>query len=81
MSKRDTLTPEQVKTIRARLDMTQQGFAEEISMTLSTVSRWERGLGVPSRVAVRTIKEVLKRHYLQFDKLWDEDQEERVGQR
>uniref|UniRef100_A0A6H1Z8D9 Putative DNA binding, helix-turn-helix domain containing protein n=1 Tax=viral metagenome TaxID=1070528 RepID=A0A6H1Z8D9_9ZZZZ len=73
---RGKLTPEQVKTIRERLGMTQQELATACDMTLSSVSRWERGIGVPSRVATRTIKEVLRRHYLDFDKLWDDEKNE-----
>ncbi|WP_352572967.1 helix-turn-helix domain-containing protein [Mesorhizobium australicum] len=42
-----------VKAIRARLGLTQQGLADALGVNLSTVWRWENGQ--PPRGAARTL--------------------------
>jgi DNA-binding transcriptional regulator YiaG len=36
-----------LKTIRELLEMSQQDFASWLGIAVSTVSRWERGIGTP----------------------------------
>lgn len=42
-----SITPEQIKAARERLHMTQQQLAEEVGVSLRTVSGWERGEYTP----------------------------------
>lgn len=36
-----------MKTIREVFDMSQQDFASWLGLAVSTISRWERGIGTP----------------------------------
>ena len=48
---------EEIKNIRERLGMTQDEFAKRIGVTVTTVSRWERGDSLPkSKVVIDKIK-------------------------
>jgi DNA-binding transcriptional regulator YiaG len=57
------MTGYQIKTLRERWGMTQEQFAGRIGMTFSTVSRWERGVGKPSRVACIMIRKIAQEDY------------------
>ena len=46
-----------VRRVREKLGMTQEQFACEIAVTVSTVSRWETGHAVPSNLAWRAIRD------------------------
>lgn len=45
------MTSEEIKQLRLSLNLTQEDFAAKLGVTLSTVSRWESGLSVPSPLA------------------------------
>jgi len=48
---------EEIKFIRERLGMTQEEFARKIGVTITTISRWERGDCLPkSRVVIEKLK-------------------------
>ncbi|MBI4378687.1 MAG: helix-turn-helix domain-containing protein [Nitrospinae bacterium] len=48
---------EEIKNIRESLGMTQDEFARRIGVTVTTVSRWERGDSLPkSKVVIDKIK-------------------------
>jgi len=48
---------EEIKFIRERLGMTQEEFARKIGVTITTISRWERGDCLPkSRVVIEKVK-------------------------
>jgi putative transcriptional regulator len=49
-----------IKALRAALDMTQEQFANNIGVTVSTVNRWENNKGVPSPLAMLRIKKMQK---------------------
>ena len=44
--------------------MTQEEFAHQIAVTVSTVNRWENAHAVPSRLARRAIDELMSRRGL-----------------
>jgi putative transcriptional regulator len=45
-----------IKELRFRLGMTQEQFAMELGVTMSSVQRWERGQSQPSPLAMKTIE-------------------------
>lgn len=46
---------ERVKTLRKKAGWTQEDLAREIGVSLSTVQRWERQGGEPTRLARREL--------------------------
>lgn len=53
-----------IKTWRHRLRMTQEEFAREIAVTVSTVNRWENGHAAPSKLAWRSVREFARKRGL-----------------
>ena len=52
---------EDIKNIRERLGITQEEFARKIGVTVTTVSRWERGDCLPkSRVVIEKVERLHK---------------------
>ena len=47
-----------IRAWRLRLGLTQEGLARELSVTFSTVSRWENGHVLPSKLAWRALREL-----------------------
>lgn len=47
-----------LKTIRELLEMSQQDFASWLGLAVSTISRWERGIGQPV-FTVKQFKQLL----------------------
>ncbi len=52
------LTPKASRATRQRLGLTQEQFAREIGVTLSTVSRWEANRARPRGLALRLLQEL-----------------------
>jgi transcriptional regulator with XRE-family HTH domain len=53
-----------IRTWRRDLRMTQEEFAREIAVTVSTVNRWENGHAAPSKLAWRAVHEFARRRGL-----------------
>ncbi len=62
-----------VRELKVLTGLTQEQFAARLGVTYSSVSRWERGRGIPSPLAIQKIegmlqqmgergKELLKKH-------------------
>jgi putative transcriptional regulator len=51
-------TAKQIKELRFRLGMTQEQFAAELGVTISTIQRWESEVSHPSPMALKLIKEL-----------------------
>ena len=47
-----------IRAWRLRLGLTQEGLARELSVTFSTVSRWENGHVLPSKLAWRALQQL-----------------------
>ena len=47
---------EMIKELRIALDMTQEQFAANIGVTVSTINRWENNKGNPSPLAMLRIE-------------------------
>jgi len=50
-----------IRELRVRLGMTQEEFAHAVSVTFSTVNRWENGHAKPSKLARRAIEALARR--------------------
>lgn len=56
--------PEKIRELRRRLGLTQAGFAGELEVKQSTISRWESGREVPNIENVLAISALMERHGL-----------------
>lgn len=55
-----------VKKARDQIGLSQQAFADRLSVSFSTVNRWEQGHHVPNRVTIKAIEALCKEHNIQF---------------
>src|SRR5262245_37542973 len=56
-----------VRTLRQKLGMTQEEFAHEIAVTVSTVNRWENAHAEPSKLAWKAIQDLARKRGLPDD--------------
>ena len=47
-----------IRSWRRRVGLTQEGLAQALSVTFSTVSRWENGHVLPSKLAWRALQQL-----------------------
>ena len=50
-----------IRTLRQKLSMTQEEFAHEIAVTVSTVNRWENAHAEPSKLAWKAISDLARK--------------------
>jgi putative transcriptional regulator len=50
-----------IRNLRQHLGLTQEEFAHEIDVTVSTVNRWENGHAAPSKLAWKVIRSLARR--------------------
>jgi DNA-binding transcriptional regulator YiaG len=60
-------TPNLIRSLRQQLGMTQEEFAHEIAVTVSTVNRWENSHAEPSKLAWKAIRALATRRGLPAD--------------
>ena len=53
-----------IRRLRQRLGLTQEEFAHEIAVTVSTVNRWENAHAGPSKLAWKVIRDLARRRGL-----------------
>jgi len=56
------MTPKEVVALREKLGMTQEELAEALGMVVSTINRWEGSKFRPSKLAVRAIRRLERKH-------------------
>lgn len=52
-----------VKGLREHLRLTQEAMAELLGVSFATVNRWENGWTVPSKLALRQLDLLCKKHH------------------
>ena len=55
------MTPKEIRDIRERLGLTQEGFAREIGVSFATVNRWERGHMAPNGLSLKALQQMEKK--------------------
>ena len=50
------MTPDQIKQLRLEMKLTQKQFAEIFFVHTHTVSKWERGIKMPGKLIIKTMK-------------------------
>lgn len=53
------MTGEEIKALREKMKLSQEGFARRLGTSLNTVNRWEKGVHRPGQMA-KTLLDQLK---------------------
>lgn len=56
------ITSDQIRHLRAKLDLSQEEFAREVGVTKRTVGNWERG-DPPRGAAARHLRHLYDQHF------------------
>jgi DNA-binding transcriptional regulator YiaG len=56
-----------IRSLRQKLGMTQEEFAHEIAVTVSTVNRWENAHAEPSKLAWKAIQDLARKRGVNED--------------
>lgn len=46
------MTPHEIKSLRKKLRLTQQAFADAVNVSFASVNRWENGVSKPGKLAI-----------------------------
>lgn len=57
---------EKLKTLRNKLNMSQETMAREMNVSFSTINRWERGHNNPGYKAKAAFDKICKQYNIQF---------------
>ena len=63
---------EELKQVRKRAFLSQQGFAKAVNVSFSTVNRWETGKTMPNLSAMKNIKAFCETNQMDFSALEQE---------
>lgn len=61
-----------IKKTRQRIFLSQEEFAKELNVSVSTINRWETGKAKPNLTAMKKLKCFCKKNNLKFDELESE---------
>lgn len=57
----ESINSKNIKQLREKLDWSQEGLARELSVSVNTIRRWEKGTNEPSTLAKKALLDLLKR--------------------
>jgi DNA-binding transcriptional regulator YiaG len=63
------MLPETIKMIRQKVFLSQEAFASEIKVSVSTINRWETGKVRPNLTAMKNIKQFCEKYSLSFEEV------------
>ena len=61
-----------IKMTRQKAFLSQESFANELNVSVSTINRWETGKVKPNLTAMKNLKEFCGRHELSYDVIENE---------
>ena len=61
------MLPEVIKMTRQKAFLSQDAFAEELKVSVSTINRWETGKVKPNLAAMRSLKMFCENHQLPYE--------------
>ena len=64
--------PEAIKITRQKAFMSQEEFARELGVSVSTINRWETGKVKPNLTAMKSLKQFCENHCLHYSEIEDE---------
>ena len=57
----ESINSEYIKLLREKLNWSQERLARDLSVSVNTIRRWEKGLNEPSSLAKKALLDLLKR--------------------
>jgi len=63
------MLPETIKMIRQKAFLSQEAFASELKVSVSTINRWETGKVRPNLTAMKNIKQFCEKYSLSFEEV------------
>jgi len=63
------ILPETIKMIRQKAFLSQEAFASELKVSVSTINRWETGKVRPNLTAMKNIKQFCEKYSLSFEEV------------
>ena len=61
------MLPETIKITRQKAFLSQDSFANELNVSVSTINRWETGKVKPNLTALKNLKKFCERHGLSYE--------------
>lgn len=61
------MLPEVIKMTRQKAFLSQEQFADELKVSVSTINRWETGKVKPNLAAMKSIKMFCEKHKLSYE--------------
>jgi len=61
VKKGDSMTKEEIKALRLKMGLTQDGMAKKLDTVPVCISRWECGKSKPSRTMLKKLNRLLRR--------------------
>lgn len=61
------MLPETIKITRQKAFLSQDAFANELNVSVSTINRWETGKVKPNLTAMKNLKDFCERYSLSYE--------------
>lgn len=65
----EVINSKQIRQLREKLDWSQERLARELSVSVNTVRRWEKGVNEPSTLARKALLDLLKKVNIKPDEI------------
>jgi len=65
----ESINSEYIKQLREKLNWSQEGLARDLSVSVNTIRRWEKGLNEPSTLAKKALLDLLKRTNIKLEEI------------
>jgi len=63
------MLPKTIKMVRQKAFLSQESFASELKVSVSTINRWETGKVRPNLTAMKNIKQFCEKYNLSFEEI------------
>ena len=65
----ESINSEYIKQLREKLNWSQERLARDLSVSVNTIRRWEKGLNEPSTLAKKALLDLLKRTDIKLEEI------------
>ena len=63
------MLPDVIKMTRQKAFLSQDAFADELNVSVSTINRWETGKVKPNLTAMKSLKQFCESHNLPYEEI------------